>query len=198
MGFIASVVIAYLIGSISAAMLVAKFMKLPDPRTEGSGNAGATNMLRIGGKKAGLMVLGGDALKGLIAVIIGVLFKQEGIALGFVGLAAVLGHVFPVFFKFKGGKGVATAAGVLLPISFVTFLFAAVTWGVVLFVTRFVSLSSLVAVLATPIYLLIGGNYLFFLPFAAIAGLIVWKHMDNIKRLRAGTEPKFDFNNPSV
>lgn len=198
MGFIASAVIAYLIGSVSCAMLVAKFLKTGDPRTQGSGNAGATNMLRIAGKKAGLIVLGGDALKGLLAVLVGVIFQVKGMALGFVGLAAVVGHVYPVFYKFKGGKGIATTAGVLLPLSFMTFLFAAVTWGVVLFVTRFVSLSSLVAALATPIYLLIGGNFPYFLPFAAIAGLIVWKHLDNIKRLRAGTEPKFDFSDPSL
>lgn len=194
MAFIASLVIAYLIGSISCAVLVAKHFKLPDPREEGSGNAGATNMLRLGGNKVALLVLVGDLLKGVIALVIAIVLQVHGLALGFVGLAAVLGHIFPVFFKFQGGKGVATAAGVLLPISFLTFLFAAVTWGVVLFVTRFVSLSSIIAVIAAPIYLLIGGNYVYFLPFALIAAVIVWKHRENIQRLRAGTESKIDFN----
>lgn len=193
LGFISALVIAYLLGSVSSASLVSKWFKLPDPRQNGSGNPGATNMLRIGGKKAGLMVLAGDLLKGVIAVLLGMLCQVKGFELGLVALSAVLGHVFPVFYKFKGGKGVATAAGVLIPLSFLTFIFAAATWGVVLFVTRFVSLSSIIAVLATPIFLLIGGNFPYFVPFAAIAGLIVWKHRDNIERLKAGKEHTFEF-----
>ncbi|OGO89899.1 MAG: acyl-phosphate glycerol 3-phosphate acyltransferase [Coxiella sp. RIFCSPHIGHO2_12_FULL_42_15] len=193
MGFIVSVVIAYLLGSISCAILVAKFLNLPDPRTQGSGNAGATNMLRTSGTKAGIMVLIGDVLKGIIAIVIGYLFHVKGFGLGLVGLAAVIGHIFPLFFKFKGGKGVATAAGALLAISFWTFIFVLISWGIVLFITRFVSLASIIAGLAAPIYLLIGGNYVFFVPFALVSALIIWKHSSNIQRLRAGTEGKVKF-----
>jgi len=173
--------------------LVAKFLNLPDPRTQGSGNAGATNMLRTSGTKAGIMVLIGDVLKGIIAIVIGYLFHVKGFGLGLVGLAAVIGHIFPLFFKFKGGKGVATAAGALLAISFWTFIFVLISWGIVLFITRFVSLASIIAGLAAPIYLLIGGNYVFFVPFALVSALIIWKHSSNIQRLRAGTEGKVKF-----
>lgn len=193
MGFIISAIIAYLLGSISCAVLVTRFLKLPDPRTQGSGNAGATNVLRTSGGKAGILVLIGDMLKGLIAILIALLFHVKGAALGFVGLAAVIGHVYPVFFGFKGGKGVATAAGVLLPLSLVTFVFVLITFGIVMFVTRYVSLASMIGAIAAPIYLLIGGNYIYFLPFAFIAALIIWNHRSNIERLRAGTEPKATF-----
>ncbi len=193
MSFLISLVIAYLLGSVSCAILVSKMLGQKDPRTQGSGNAGATNVLRSSGKKAGIMVLIGDVLKGIVAVIIGILLHQHGMALGFVALAAVVGHIFPVFFGFKGGKGVATAGGALLVVSFWTFIFVLITWGLVLFFTRYVSLSSMIAVVAGPIYLLVGGNYIFFLPFIIIAALIVWKHSDNIKRIRAGSEHKIKF-----
>lgn len=187
-----SLVIAYLLGSISFSDIVTKAMKLPDPRTQGSGNAGATNVYR-GNKKAGILVLIGDVLKGVIAVAIGYAFRLHGAAIGFVALAAVLGHIFPVFYKFKGGKGVATAAGTLLIVSFWTFIFVMITWAIVLFVTRYVSLASMVAAIAAPIYLLIGGNFAFFFPYAIIAVLIIWKHSNNIQRLREGVETRINF-----
>lgn len=191
MGFIASVVIAYLLGSVSCAILVAKLFNLPDPRTHGSGNAGATNVFRVGGKKAGLYVLLGDVLKGLLALVIAILFGVHGMALGFVALAAVAGHVYPVFFGFKGGKGVATAAGALFVISFWTLIFVVIVFALVLYFTRFVALASIAAVIAALIFLLIGGNYVYFFPFLLIAALIIWRHKDNIERMRAGTENKF-------
>lgn len=194
MGFIISIVLAYLLGSVSCAILLAKYFNLPDPRTQGSGNAGASNVLRTSGTKAGVIVLVGDVLKGIIAIIIALLFHIKGFNLGLIALAAVIGHIFPVFFGFRGGKGVATAAGTLLIISFWTFIFVLITWGIVLFITRFVSLSSIIGSIAAPIYLIIGGNYVFFLPFAVIAALIIWKHSSNIQRLRAGTESKITFS----
>jgi acyl phosphate:glycerol-3-phosphate acyltransferase len=193
MGLIFSLAIGYLLGSISTAIIVAKLLNFPDPRTQGSKNPGASNVLRTSGKLAGIIVLIGDALKGLLAVLIGMLFHVHGMGLGFVALAAVIGHMFPLFFGFKGGKGVATAAGALLAISFWTVIFALITWVVIVYFTRFISLASVVTSVAVPIYLLIGGNYLFFLPFAIIAILIIWKHSDNIKRLRAGNERKVTF-----
>lgn len=194
MGFIFSIIIAYLLGSLSCAILTAKFLNLPDPRTQGSGNAGATNVLRSNGTKAGIIVLVGDLVKGVIAVAIGIWLNQSGIALGFVALAAVVGHVFPVYFGFKGGKGVATAAGTLLVISFWTCIFVLLTWALILFFTRYVSLASIIGAIAAPIYLLVGGNFIYFLPFLIIAALIVWKHMDNINRLRSGSENKIKFS----
>jgi len=188
-----SLVIAYLLGSISFSDIVTKALKLPNPRTHGSGNAGATNVFRTGNKTAGILVLVGDILKGVIAVAIGYAFNLHGAAIGFVALAAVLGHIFPVFYGFKGGKGVATAAGTLIVISFWTFIFVLITWAIVAFVTRYVSLASMVAAIAAPIYLLIGGNFAVFFPFAIIAALIVWKHSNNIQRLREGTENKITF-----
>lgn len=190
MGFVASFIIAYLLGSISCAILVAKILNLPDPRTQGSGNAGATNVLRTSGTKAGVMVLVGDWLKGVIALLIAWAFHVHGIALGFVAMGAVIGHIFPLFFGFRGGKGVATAGGALIVISFWVFICVLITWGVILFLTRYVSLASMIACIAAPIYFLIGGYYTMFIPFAIIAILIIWKHSDNISRLRSGTEGK--------
>lgn len=193
MSFIISVVIAYLLGSISCSVLYAKLFNLPDPRTQGSQNAGATNMMRTVGMKAGAIVLVCDALKGLIAMVIGILLHQRGMALGFVALAAVVGHIFPVFFKFKGGKGVATAIGTLLAVSFWVFIFAIITWVLVLYVTRYVSLSSMVAVFVAAVYLLLGGDFASFFPYLLIAALVIWQHAPNIKRLRSGTEAKFQW-----
>ncbi len=193
MTFILSVIIAYLLGSISTSILVSKYLKLPDPRTEGSKNAGATNMLRVGGKKPAIYALVGDVLKGVIAVLIGMLFHISGPALAFVGLAAVVGHMFPVFFGFKGGKGVATTAGVMLVLSFWVTLFLLATWVIVLLLSRYVSLASIVTAVAMPIYLLISGNAQYAFPTFLIAVLVVWKHWSNIERLRNGTENKAKF-----
>ncbi len=193
MGFIISIILAYLIGSISCAILAAKYLKLPDPRTQGSGNAGATNLARLGGKQAAIYVLIGDALKGLIAVLIGRLFHVHGLGLGFVALAAVVGHVYPLYFKFKGGKGVATAIGGILALSFWGAVFLIATWIIVALIFRYASLASLVTAVAAPIYLLIGGRGAYFFPVLLITVLIIWKHWANIDRLRKGTESKIQF-----
>lgn len=189
---IIAIVIAYLLGSLSTSILLSKILKTPDPRTEGSGNAGATNVLRILGKKEALIVLVGDILKGLIAVLIGYAFQVSGFMLGLVAFAAVIGHVFPLYFKFHGGKGVATAIGGILGLSFLSGVLMAVIWVVVAFITGYASLASMVSVIVAIVLLLIFSNTAYFVPAVLIAALVVWKHMDNIKRLQSKTEDKID------
>lgn len=192
LGLIA-IAIAYLLGSLSSAIIVSKIFKTPDPRTEGSGNAGATNVLRIAGKKEAALVMVGDILKGSIAVWIGHAFHLHAFWLGCVAFAAVVGHIFPVYFGFKGGKGVATAVGGVLGLSFIAGIVMAAAWGVVAFITRYASLASLIAVALAPVLLLIFAKASFFIPAVLIAALIAWKHKDNIERLRNKTESKIEF-----
>ncbi len=187
--------LAYLIGSVNTAIIVCQLMKLPDPRTEGSKNPGATNVLRIAGRNVALIVLGADILKGLIAVWIAAIFGIGGFGLGFVALGATLGHIFPVFYGFQGGKGVATALGGILGLSFPIGIVCGVTWLVTVFITRYASLSSLIAISIAPILLLfINPGY--FVPVLLIAGVVAWRHLENIARLRLGTENKMDLGNP--
>lgn len=190
---IVSIILSYLIGSLSGALIIAKWLGLADPRSMGSGNAGATNMKRLGGTKVGAMVLLFDLVKGLIAVIIGHLLGVPPFALGLVALAAVVGHVFPVFFQFKGGKGVATALGCLFGLAPWVGLFVLITWGIVAYLFKYSSLASLVATLASPLYILIGSNSAYFIGVLLIAVLIVFKHIDNIQRLRKGEESRLKF-----
>lgn len=187
--------LAYLLGSVNTAVIVCQLMKLPDPRTEGSKNPGATNVLRIGGRNAAFLVLGADILKGLIAVWIAAIFGLGGFALGLVALGATLGHIFPVFYGFQGGKGVATALGSILGLSFFIGIVCCIVWVVTVFITRYSSLSSLIAVSVAPILLLFV-NAGYFLPVLLIAGVVAWRHLENIARLRLGTENKMDFGNP--
>lgn len=187
-------IIAYLIGSISCAIVFSKLFKTPDPRTEGSGNAGATNVLRVSGKQQAALVLIGDLLKGLIAVWIGhFLFHLIGFKLGLVGFAAVIGHIFPLYFGFKGGKGVATAIGVTLGLSFISGILMAATWGAIAFTLRYSSLASLVAVILAPVYLFIFSSVGYFFPAVLIAGLVIYKHKENITRLQNKTESRIEF-----
>lgn len=187
--------IAYLLGSVNTAIIVCQIMKLPDPRSEGSKNPGATNVLRLAGRNPALIVLAADVIKGFIPVVIAGLIGLSGFSLGLVALAATLGHVFPAFYGFKGGKGVATALGGILGLSFPIGVVCGVVWGVTIYLTRYSSLSSLIAVSIAPILLLfIDPGY--FIPTLAIAVLVAWRHLENIMRLRAGTENKMDFGNP--
>ncbi|MDF1796133.1 MAG: glycerol-3-phosphate 1-O-acyltransferase PlsY [Coxiellaceae bacterium] len=192
MSTIIGIIIAYLIGSISCAIIVAKFMKLPDPRKEGSGNAGATNVLRIGGKQAAIWVLIGDLIKGVIAVLIGRIIGDTGVGLGLVAFAAVVGHIFPVYFKFKGGKGVATMIGGLLALSLAVGIGTVVVWLIVAAASRYASLASMIAAIAAPIFTLFFGDSHFFIPVLFITVLVIWKHMENIERLRNGKESKIE------
>lgn len=183
------IVIAYAVGSLNSAILVCKAMKLADPRSEGSGNPGATNVLRMAGKQAALFVLIADMLKGFLPVLIAHMIGITDSALGCVGLAAVVGHMYPVFFKFQGGKGVATTFGVILALSLWIGLLVAIVWAVVVFVTKYVSLASLISIVLALVFILFG--YIsYFLPVLVIAALVVFRHKENIERLRAGTENK--------
>jgi len=194
------IVAAYLIGSISTAIVVCKIMGLPDPRSGGSGNPGATNVLRIGGKKAAAITLFGDILKGFVPVFIASFFNFSPIAFALIGFAAFIGHLFPVFFGFKGGKGVATMLGVCFGFHWIIGLATALTWLVMAKVFKISSLSALVATLLAPIYIyLLFGLYLKqdsaqFLPLiisiGAMTAILFWRHRSNIVRLLRGEEDK--------
>lgn len=186
------IAIAYLIGSLNSAILLCKVMKLADPRTEGSGNPGATNVLRIAGKKVAAIVLVGDMLKSIVPVLCAQMVGVSGFALACVALAAVIGHMYPLFFKFQGGKGVATAFGAILALSFWIGLLAVIVWGVVVFVTKYVSLASLVAMVFAAVLMLFAHTP-YFLPIAVIVVLVAWRHKENIDRLKAGTENKIEW-----
>jgi len=186
-----SVVVAYLVGSISSAIIVCHLMGLPDPRTSGSKNPGATNVLRLGGKKAAIITLLGDVLKGFLPVLIVRLYTDSSSVLAAVTLVAFLGHVFPVLFRFQGGKGVATAFGGMVALSWPTALATIVSWILVAMIFRYSSLSALVAACLAPIYI----GYFTAVPIyigmsSLISSLIVWRHRSNIRSLLAGTERK--------
>lgn len=185
-----TLLIAYLVGSIPSAILVAKILGLPDPRTQGSQNPGATNMLRIGGKRAGIIVLVGDYIKGMIPVITAKLLGLPAMALGFVALAVVLGHIFPVFFGFKGGKGVATAAGALTALCWPLAIATVVTWLIVAILSRYSSLAAITAITATPLYGFWLAPNAYWVALLLICVLLLWRHQENIKRLLKGTETK--------
>jgi glycerol-3-phosphate acyltransferase PlsY len=186
---------AYLIGSLSFAVIVSRAMGLNDPRTYGSGNPGATNVLRSGNKTAAVSTLLLDALKGFVPVV---LVKEFGGAYGLyegtlamVGFAAFVGHLWPVFFRFKGGKGVATAAGVLLGLNPLLGLATLVTWIIIAAFTRYSSLAAVVSAVFAPFYqILIWGGGPVAAGVAAMGALLVWRHRGNIQKLLKGTESK--------
>ncbi len=194
MAFIICLILAYLLGSVSTGVLLSQYLGTPDPRTGGSKNPGATNVLRLSGKNQALAVLAGDILKGVIAVWIARMLGVHGLMLGFVAYAVVAGHIFPVFYKFKGGKGVAPMLGVLLGLSLWVGLFAIITWVVVAAVFRYSSLAGMVTAVFAPFYTLLTGTAAYFLPVLLITALVVWKHSENIQRLRSKTEDKIDFS----
>ncbi|RQP25018.1 glycerol-3-phosphate 1-O-acyltransferase PlsY [Piscinibacter terrae] len=191
----AATLAAYLIGSLSFAVIVSRLMGLNDPRTYGSGNPGATNVLRSGNKKAAILTLVFDALKGFVPVLLVKLFGErfglgEG-TLALVGLAAFLGHLWPVFFKFEGGKGVATAAGVLLGIEPLLGLATLGTWIIIAFFFRYSSLAAIVAAIFAPFYqLLIWGGGPVAGAVLVMGLLLIWRHSANIQKLIKGTESK--------
>lgn len=183
------IISAYLLGSISSAVLICRLLRLPDPRGVGSNNPGATNVLRIGGKKAAAAVLLCDMLKGTIPVWAGYFLKIDPLILGLVAIAACLGHMYPIFFHFKGGKGVATALGAIAPIGLDLTAMIMATWLFVAVIFRYSSLAAIVTVLHAPLYTwLVKPQYT--LPVAMLCCLIILRHHQNIKRLFAGTEPK--------
>lgn len=181
--------LAYLIGSVSSAIIVCRLMGLDDPRDHGSGNPGATNVMRIGGKKAAAITLAGDAVKGLLPVLIAKQMGVDTLLLSFVALAAFLGHLYPIFFGFKGGKGVATTFGVTVGVAWVLGLVVSGTWFVVYKISKISSLSALVAAVLTPLYVwLIIGDFYLLLAFIVISIILLWRHKTNIQRLLAGEE----------
>ncbi|MGM0554399.1 MAG: glycerol-3-phosphate 1-O-acyltransferase PlsY [Pseudomonadota bacterium] len=192
MGILLGIVIAYLLGSLSTAILVSKVMGLPDPRTTGSGNPGATNVLRTGGKKAAILTLLGDVAKGWLPVFVVLqLDLVSGWAVGLVGLAAFLGHLYPTFYQFRGGKGVATALGVILALHPLTAALTVLTWLLVAAIGRYSSLAALVAAALAPIYLVLFGiDPWIVTAVAAMAVLLFIRHDSNIRRLMRGEEPK--------
>lgn len=197
---LAFVVFAYLLGSVSFAVLMSKAFGLADPRSYGSGNPGATNVLRSGKKAAAALTLLGDAAKGWLAVFLAIHFAPhngEGLlTVALVALAVFLGHVFPIFLKFKGGKGVATALGVLLAISLWMGVFVLFTWLLVAVVFRYSSLAALVAAIAAPIFAMLvkqHGEYLrpeLVFATAIMSMLLIWRHKSNIQNLMTGKESK--------
>ena len=189
------VVLAYLLGSLSFAVIVSRAMHLDDPRSYGSGNPGATNVLRSGNKLAAIFTLLLDAVKGFVAVLIArFLAERLGYGDGVValaGLAAFLGHLYPVFFRFQGGKGVATAAGVLLALNPWVGLASLGTWLAIAIVTRYSSLAALVTALLAPAYVyLLHGDPQIVVAVAVMSALLIWRHRANITKLLNGTESK--------
>lgn len=183
------IITAYLFGSISAAIITCKAMGLPDPRTLGSNNPGATNVQRIGGKKAAVITLFGDMLKGFVPVLIAVLLNSDELTLALVAVAAFLGHLYPVFFGFKGGKGVATAFGVILGISWPVAAAMLLTWLIIAYGLKISSLSALVTAAVAPFYFWwLTGSAVFIAMGSFISLMLIWRHRSNIQRLLEGEE----------
>jgi glycerol-3-phosphate acyltransferase PlsY len=192
--FVFDITIAYVCGSLSSAVIVSRLFDLPDPNTEGSKNPGATNVLRLAGKKYAIIVLLADMLKGLLPVLLASWLGSNATTLGFTCLAAVLGHMYPVFFHFKGGKGVATAIGAFVGLHFIMGVVIIATWLTIANFSRYSSLASIIAISFAPFYFLsVFGNLDAFLPLACIAIFVLYKHSSNISRLMAGEEPKISF-----
>lgn len=195
MQFVLLMVIGYLSGSLCSAVIVSRLFGLPDPRTAGSANPGATNVLRLSGKKYALMVLVADMLKGLLPVLLAKTLHASPTTIGFTCFAAVLGHMYPVFFGFKGGKGVATALGAFLGLDFILGVVVIATWLLVINFSRYSSLASIIAIVLAPIYSFIFGNHLTTIPpLIFITMFILYKHGDNITRLMDGQEPKINLD----
>ncbi len=187
---------AYLIGSISSAVLVARIMGLEDPRRAGSRNPGATNILRIGGKAAAAITLLGDVLKGAIPIVATRVFTADSLILSLVALAAFLGHLYPIFFGFKGGKGVATALGIYLALVPWLALAMAVTWLLMAVVFRYSSLAALTATALSPLYVwLIEPDPIYLALCIVLAAFLFWRHRSNIHNLINGTENRIGKKN---
>jgi len=193
---IIAAVVAYLIGSLSFAVIVSRALGLPDPHSYGSGNPGATNVLRSGSKKAAILTLLGDTLKGVVAVLLAKMVAapfgvgETGVAL--VAIAVFLGHLFPLFFGFRGGKGVATAAGVLWALDWRVGLGLTLIWAVVFALSRVSSLAALIGSAMAPVlaYIFLGTSPAFYAALA-MAALLFWRHKANIARLASGEEGSF-------
>ncbi len=187
---------AYLLGSVSSAILISRLLGLPDPRTEGSRNPGATNVLRLGSKPGAVLTLAGDIAKGVLPVLVARWILDEPVLLALAALGAFLGHLFPVYFRFEGGKGVATALGVLAAIDWQLASILIATWLVVAAVFRYSSLAALVTAAAAPIYLFwLTGEPVFVALGVVLAALLFFRHSENIRRLLCGNESKIGKKN---
>lgn len=191
------VIAAYLLGSISFAVVTSKLFGLADPRSYGSGNPGATNVLRSGKKAAAALTLFGDAAKGWLAVFLAIQFALSDVQIALIALAVFIGHLFPVFLRFKGGKGVATALGVLLALNVWVGLSALATWVLMALAFRYSSLSALAAAIGAPIYAyLLGLPQEWVLASGIMSLLLIWRHKGNIQNLLAGKESKIGSKKP--
>lgn len=175
---------AYLLGSISTAIITCKLMGLEDPRGVGSHNPGATNVLRMSGKKAAIITLLGDMLKGLLPVLLVQQLQADAFALAITGVSAFLGHLYPIYFRFQGGKGVATFYGVLLGINWMIGLAAIVVWGLVMLLFRISGLSALISATSSPfIVWYLDGSEVLVIATTFMAILLIWRHRSNIREM---------------
>ncbi|MFT2090303.1 glycerol-3-phosphate 1-O-acyltransferase PlsY [Paraglaciecola sp. 2405UD69-4] len=186
---------AYLLGSVSSAILVSRLFGLPDPRTSGSRNPGATNILRIGGKFPASLVLVFDILKGTVPVYASYHLSIEPIYLAFIAVFACLGHMFPLFFNFSGGKAVATAFGAILPLGLDLAALVIITWCGILYLTKYSSLAAILSVSLAPFFTMLFKPE-FALPVGILSALIIFRHKDNIVRLIEGQESKVTDKKP--
>ena len=183
--------LAYLLGSISAAILVCKLLGLSDPRIGGSGNPGTTNVMRLHGKTAAFLTLTGDVFKGIIPVLLAKVIVGSEFIIALSGFAAFLGHIFPIYFKFKGGKGVATLIGILLATHWLLGLAYVITWILTAAIFRYSSLAALIATLSIPIYTyFLDQNFQYTVSFSMIAVILFWRHKSNIYNLLNNKERK--------
>jgi glycerol-3-phosphate acyltransferase PlsY len=184
-------ILGYLIGSISAAILVCRIMRLPDPRHEGSGNPGATNVLRVGGKVPAAITLAGDAAKGLVPVAVAAAAGAPPLWVGLTAIGSVVGHLYPVFFNFKGGKGVATTIGAVAGMSWIAAALFIASWLSLSLLFRISSLAALGTLLLLPMFIWITTRSFELMICTIIIGVLVfWRHRANIDRLLKGSEPK--------
>ena len=184
--------IAYLIGSLSFGIIISKFLNLTDPRTIGSKNPGATNILRMGNKLAAILTLLGDILKATIVVTIAILIDLNDLEIVQISLVLLIGHMYPIYYKFKGGKGVATAFGIILAINWVLALSVICIWLIIFSIWKFSSLAAIIASLSAPIISYFLNDSLFIsIMYLLIAALIIFRHHSNIKNLIDGVEPSF-------
>ena len=183
--------LAYLLGSISAAILVCKLLGLSDPRTGGSGNPGTTNVMRLHGKTAAFLTLTGDVFKGIIPVLLAKVIVGSEFIIALSGFAAFLGHIFPIYFKFQGGKGVATLIGILLATHWLLGLAYVITWILTAAIFRYSSLAALIATLSIPFYTyFLEQNFQYTVSFSMIAVILFWRHKSNIYNLLNNKERK--------
>ncbi len=187
------ILFAYLVGSVSSGIIASQIFNLPDPRTIGSKNPGATNVMRSGNKKAAILTLLGDLLKAILVLAIAEYLGFNDLIIVCVALAVLIGHIYPIFYKFRGGKGVATAIGILIALNFKLALIVASIWLLVFGIWRYSSLAAIVAAISAPIVaiFILRDQSLYCIAFTLITIIILIKHQANIKKLLSGTELKF-------